>query len=239
MSKDMEFDIQGATTDLLTLSLKPGESIYVETGSLVSMDNDITLQATMSDGTDVGRNIFSRFFQIFKRRFIGGTFFLTRLTNTGDKNQEVTITPGESGSQVLPVLIGREILEFYIIRGYFLGATSGVSIGAGIKFKPISSMMGSAELVLNKLSGKGYGFIKSKGPLYVKELEEGEKIKVDEHSLIGLTKNVNYSVHVIKGQTNRMFAGEGYILYELEGPGSVVLQAFKREGIKKRKRHQE
>lgn len=227
----LKYKVHGATTDLLSVFLKPGESIYVEAGSLVSMDQDIFLSATMGDGSDEKRNPFSRFFRIFKRKMAGVELFISKLTNQGNNKAEVVLTPGPTGSQILPINLGDGQSEIFVNKGYFLGAGENVSVTASVKFKPIASFVGSGELILNKLSGDGTAFVKSKGPMYVKTLEEGESIKVDENSLVGMTKDINYSIHIIKGNTTRFFAKEGFILYKVTGPGSVILQAYKRPDL--------
>lgn len=229
----LDYKIHGATTDLLSVFLDPGESIYVETGSLVSMDHDVFLSATMGDGSDRKRNIFSKFIRIFKRKFAGVEMFLSKLENRGTKKAEVVLTPGLTGSQILPVPLGQGDDEIYVNKGYFLGAGENVAVTASMKFKPVASFVGSGELILNKLSGRGTAFVKSMGPMYVKELKVGEKIKVDENSLIGMTKEINYSIHFIKGNATRFFAKEGFILYEVSGPGSVILQAYKKPEIQR------
>lgn len=53
----------------------------------------------------------------------------------------------------------------------------------------------------------------------VKDLEEGERLRVTSGSIVGFTSDVEYDIEMMKGVKNAMFGGEGLFVATLKGPG--------------------
>ena len=62
------------------------------------------------------------------------------------------------------------------------------------------------------------------GDPVVKELAQGEVIKVDTGNVVAFDRTVRYEVETVKGIGNIVFGGEGLFLTKLIGPGRVILQ---------------
>ena len=64
------------------------------------------------------------------------------------------------------------------------------------------------------------------GEVVKKELQPGEKLKVDNGYVAVMTKNVDLSIETVPGLKNIMFGGEGLFITTLKGPGTVWLQSM-------------
>ena len=79
---------------------------------------------------------------------------------------------------------------------------------------------------MQKLEGDGMAFVHAGGTTARKELQPGEKLKIDTGCIIGFSKGVNYDIEFVGGIKNTIFGGEGLFFAQLTGPGHVWLQSL-------------
>ena len=79
---------------------------------------------------------------------------------------------------------------------------------------------------MQKLEGDGMAFVHAGGTTARKELQPGEKLKVDTGCIIGFTSSVNYDIEFVGGIKNTIFGGEGLFFATLTGPGVVYVQSL-------------
>lgn len=79
---------------------------------------------------------------------------------------------------------------------------------------------------MQKITGPGKVFLEIDGSVVKKELQAGEKLKVDNGYVAVMTKDVKLNIETVKGVKNIVFGGEGLFLTTLEGPGTVWLQTM-------------
>lgn len=79
---------------------------------------------------------------------------------------------------------------------------------------------------MQKITGPGKVFLEIDGNVIKKELQAGEKLKVDNGYVAAMTENVKLDIETVKGMKNIVFGGEGLFLTTLEGPGTVYLQSM-------------
>ena len=81
MSADViEHVIEGDFSQMLTITLDPGEAVQAEAGTMVLMDPDIEMTTEMPGG----------FFGAIMRKVSGESLFLTFFANTGSRRQDVS-----------------------------------------------------------------------------------------------------------------------------------------------------
>ena len=93
------------------------------------------------------------------------------------------------------------------------------------------NLFGGEGFLLQKLAGRGIVFLEIDGSLVEKDLQPGERIKVDTGNVAAFESTVKYEVETVKGFTNILFGGEGLFLTVLEGPGKVYLQTVNVSGF--------
>ncbi len=69
-------------------------------------------------------------------------------------------------------------------------------------------------------------FVHAGGTLVEKQLQPGERLRVDTGCLVAMTQQVDYDIEFVGGVKTMLFGGEGLFFAILEGPGTVWLQSL-------------
>ena len=79
---------------------------------------------------------------------------------------------------------------------------------------------------MQKITGPGKVYLEIDGEVVKKELQAGEKLKVDNGYVAAMESGVKLDITTVPGLKNIMFGGEGLFLTTVEGPGTVWLQSM-------------
>ena len=86
-------------------------------------------------------------------------------------------------------------------------------------------MFGGEGFILQQATGKGNLFLEIDGDPIIKELAQGEVLKVDTGNVVAFDPTMSYEIETVKGLGNIFLGGEGLFLTRLVGPGKVILQS--------------
>lgn len=209
----METKIVGEDLPVVVCKLKAGETVLTENGGMSWMDNDITMKTTTNGGIMKGLG----------RALAGESIFMN--TYTAEKDDvEIAFASSFPG----------EILEFDLKEGEtiiaqkraFLCAENTVDISMHFRKKIGAGFFGGEGFIMQKMTGPGKVFLEIDGSLVKKELQAGEKIKIDNGYLAAMTSGVDLNIETVKGVKNIVFGGEGLFLTTLQGPGTVWIQSM-------------
>lgn len=209
----METKIVGEDLPVVVCKLKAGETVLTENGGMSWMDNDITMKTTTNGGIMKGLG----------RALAGESIFMN--TYTAEKDDvEIAFASSFPG----------EILEFDLKEGEiiiaqkraFLCAENTVDISMHFRKKIGAGFFGGEGFIMQKMTGPGKVFLEIDGSLLKKELQAGEKIKIDNGYLAAMTSGVDLNIETVKGVKNIVFGGEGLFLTTLQGPGTVWIQSM-------------
>eukprot|EP01095_Lingulamoeba_sp_RSL-Kostka_P009360 TRINITY_DN3233_c0_g1_i1.p1 TRINITY_DN3233_c0_g1~~TRINITY_DN3233_c0_g1_i1.p1 ORF type:complete len:197 (-),score=104.82 TRINITY_DN3233_c0_g1_i1:65-655(-) len=89
-----------------------------------------------------------------------------------------------------------------------------------------TGFFGGEGFILQKMTGKGLALLSAGGALTVKDLKEGETIKISTGNLVAFEDTCEFDSEMVKGFGNMVFAGEGLFLANVTGPGRVWLQSL-------------
>jgi uncharacterized protein (AIM24 family) len=78
-------------------------------------------------------------------------------------------------------------------------------------------------LVKLKANGDGDLFVNAFGGIIQRDLQDNEKMILNNHHLVALSENSNYKVMKFGGLKTTILGGEGLVT-EITGPGSVYFQ---------------
>ena len=209
----METKIVGEDLPVVVCKLKAGETVLTENGGMSWMDNDITMKTTTNGGIMKGLG----------RALAGESIFMNTYTAEKD-NVEIAFASSFPG----------EILEFDLKEGEtiiaqkraFLCAENTVDISMHFRKKIGAGFFGGEGFIMQKMTGPGKVFLEIDGSLLKKELQAGEKIKIDNGYLAAMTSGVDLNIETVKGVKNIVFGGEGLFLTTLQGPGTVWIQSM-------------
>ena len=181
----------------------------------------------MTDNFTMETNVKGGMMKGLGRMLTGESLFMATYTARAPK-AELTLASSFPGA-ILPIeLDGSK--TWIAQKSSFLCATPGVELSTYVsKFKV--GLFGGEGFLLQKLAGRGIVFLEIDGTLVEKELQPGERIKVDTGNVAAFESTVKYEVETVKGFTNNLFGGEGLFLTVLEGPGKVYLQTVNVSGF--------
>ena len=209
----METRIIGDSLPAVICKLQKGESIVAENGGMSWMDEGIEMKTSTNGGIMKG----------IGRAFAGESIFMNIFTAERD-NAEIVFSSCFPG----------KILEFNLQEGQsiiaqkrsLLFAESTVDIAMQFRKKIGAGFFGGEGFIMQKITGPGRVFLEIDGEVVQKELQAGEKLRVDNGYVAAMTQNVDLDIQMVKGLKNIVLGGEGLFLTTLEGPGTVWLQTM-------------
>ncbi|MCG8469647.1 MAG: TIGR00266 family protein [Gemmatimonadetes bacterium] len=200
---------------IVEVELDPGEGVRAEAGTMMFMEDGISMQT----GTDGGM------FKGFKRMVTGESFFITNFTYQGSGKGHVAFGAPYPG-KVIPIDLGGFKGEFICQKDSFLCAAQGIEIEVAFTKKIGAGLFGGEGFILQRLTGDGLAFAHAGGTVIQRDLEAGAKLRVDTGCIVGMANTVDYDIEMVGGFKNALFGGEGLFVATLTGPGTVFLQSL-------------
>ncbi|WP_420562791.1 TIGR00266 family protein [Thalassobaculum sp.] len=213
MADEIDYEIEGDFSPMLTITLDPGEAVQAEAGAMVMMEPDITMSTEMPGG----------FFGSIMRKVSGETFFMTFFTNEGRQRRRVSFASPMPG-QIRPLDLAKQGGAFYCQRRAYLASARGIEITVALTKRLTSGLFGGEGLILQKLQGDGWAFLGAGGTLIERQLGKGETLTVDTGCLVGFSATCDYDIAFQRGVKNLVFGGEGLFVTHITGPGTVIIQ---------------
>lgn len=209
----MESKIIGDSLPVVTCKLKKGESVITESGGMSWMDEGIKMETSTNGGIMKGLG----------RALAGESLFMNIYTAERD-DVEIAFSSCFPG----------KVLEFDLKEGEsiiaqkkaFMCADSSVDISMHFRKKLGAGFFGGEGFIMQKITGPGKVFLEIDGEVVKKELQAGEKLKVDNGYVAAMTSGVDLDIETVAGLKNIVFGGEGLFLTTVKGPGTVYLQSM-------------
>ncbi|MBN1492402.1 MAG: TIGR00266 family protein [Phycisphaerae bacterium] len=223
---EVTYQIHGDDMQVVEVELDPGETVIAEAGAMNYMEDGITFEAKMGDGSRPDSGFFGKVLDGAKRVMTGESLFLTHFTNAGGAGlRRVAFAapyPGKIIAMDLATIPGGEIL---CQKDAFLAAARGTEIGIAFTKRLGAGFFGGEGFILQRLRGDGMAFVHAGGTI-VKRVLNGETLRVDTGCLVAFTPDVDYSIERAGGLKSMVFGGEGLFLATLRGHGTVWLQTL-------------
>ncbi len=221
---EVDYKIIGSEMQLVEVELDPGETVVAEAGAMTYMEQGITFDTRMGDGSNPDQGIMGKLFSAGKRVFTGESIFTTHFTNEGVGKSHVGFSAPYPGSIIALNManIGERIV---CQKDAFLCAALGTKIDITFNRKLGAGLFGGEGFILQTLEGDGMAFIQAGGTVIEKELN-GETLRVDTGCLVGFTGNIEYDIARAGGLKSMIFGGEGLFVATLSGHGKVWLQSL-------------
>ncbi len=220
----VDYEILGDDIQIVEVELDPGETVIAEAGAMNYMEDGITFEARMGDGSRADEGIMGKLLNVGKRVLTGESIFLTHFTNNGEGKKRVAFAAPYPG-KILPVDMSQVGGELMCQKDAFLAAALGTEIGIAFTRRLGTGFFGGEGFILQRLRGDGMAFIHAGGTLVRKKLNNNI-IRVDTGCLVGFTKGIDYSIERAGSLKSMFFGGEGLFLATLSGTGMVLLQSL-------------
>ena len=224
---EIDYKLYGDDMQYVEVELDPKETVIAEAGSLMMMDDGISMETIFGDGSknSSGGGIMGKLMGAGQRLLTGESLFMTAFTNNGSGKRHVYFASPYPG-KIIPMDLSKFGGKIICQKDAFLAAAKGVSVGVEFQRKLGVGFFGGEGFIMQKLEGDGIGFVHAGGTIHRKGLQAGEVIRVDTGCLVAMTKEVNYNIEMVPGVKTALFGGEGLFFATLRGPGTVWIQSL-------------
>ena len=224
-SHEIDYRIIGDDMQIVEIELDPAETVIAEAGAMNYMEEGITFEAKMGDGSANTEGLFGKLVSAGKRALTGESIFMTHFTNHGHGKQNVAFSapyPGKIVPIDLASLGGGSLL---CQKDAFLCAAKGTRLSIAFSRKFGAGLFGGEGFILQKLEGDGKAFLHAGGTIVEKQLN-GETLRVDTGCIVAFSEGIEYDIERAGNLKSMFFGGEGLFLATLRGHGYVLLQSL-------------
>ena len=223
-SHEVDYEIFGNDMQVVEVELDPSEAVIAEAGAMNWMEEDITFEAKMGDGSNTDEGFMGKLFSAGKRAITGESLFMTHFTNEGRDKRRVAFAAPYPGS-IIPIDLSQIDNELICQKDAFLCAALGTELSIAFNRKLGAGFFGGEGFILQRLRGDGMAFVHAGGAVIKKELH-GETLRVDTGCLVAFSPGIDYDIEMTKGLKSMFFGGEGLFLATLQGTGTLYLQSL-------------
>ncbi|MCD6561772.1 MAG: TIGR00266 family protein [Deltaproteobacteria bacterium] len=221
---DVDYKLFGRDMQIVEVELDPGETVIAEAGAMNYMEDGISFESRMGDGSRANEGIMGKLLNAGKRVMTGESIFLTHFTNQGNGKKRVAFAAPYPG-QIIPLDMSKVGGELLCQKDAFLAAAFGTEIGIAFTRRLGAGFFGGEGFILQRLQGDGMAFVHACGTVIQKKLHN-ETLRVDTGCLVAFTNGVDYDIERAGGLKSMFFGGEGLFLATLRGTGTVLLQSL-------------
>ncbi len=190
------------------VSMEPNESLVAETGAMVSMSSDMSIDTNMKGGL----------LKSLTRSVLGGESFFINTFHASSKGGELVLAPTLPGDVFTMDLSG----ETYLVQsGSFLASSEGVMTDT--KWGGARTFFGGEGLIMLRCSGSGTLILSSYGAIHEVSIAAGQSYTVDTGHLVAFNESIGFKVRMVGGVKSTILGGEGLVV-DLTGPGKILMQ---------------
>ena len=222
--QEVDYEILGHDMQIVEVELDPGETVIAEAGAMNYMENGITFEAKMGDGSNANEGFLGKMLSAGKRVLTQESIFMTHFTNEGQGKRRVAFAAPYPG-KIIPVDMSKVGGKLLCQKDAFLAAALGTKLGIAFNKRLGTGFFGGEGFILQSIHGDGMVFVHACGTVIKKELNN-ETLRVDTGCLVAFTQGVEYNIEMVGGLKSMFFGGEGLFLATLSGTGTVLLQSL-------------
>ena len=223
-SHEVDYEIYGNDLQAVEIELDPGETVIAEAGAMNWMEEGISFQAKMGDGTDAGSGLMGKLLSVGKRALTGESLFMTHFTNQGSGKSRVAFAAPYPG-HIIPLELSEMGGSVICQKDAFLAAALGTKVTIAFNRKLGAGFFGGEGFILQKLQGDGRAFIHAGGSVVKKQLN-GQTLRIDTGCIVAFSEGIEYDIQRAGNLKSMFFGGEGLFLATLRGTGTVYLQTL-------------
>jgi uncharacterized protein (TIGR00266 family) len=224
-SHEIDYKIIGEDSQLVEIELDPNETVIAEAGSMCYMEDGITFETKMGDGSSGDNSVMGKLFQAGSRLLTGESLFMTHFTNRGVGKRKVSFAAPYPGT-IIPInlanLPGNTLIAQ---KDSFLCAALGTKVSITFNKKIGAGFFGGEGFILEKLQGDGLAFVHAGGTIIEKKLNN-ETLRIDTGCVVAFEQTLSYDIQRAGNLKSMIFGGEGIFLATMQGTGRVWIQSM-------------
>lgn len=223
-SHEIDYKIIGHDVQLVEVELDPGETVIAEAGAMLYMEEGISFESRMGDGSNPNAGFFDKLLSAGSRIITGESLFLTHFSNHGWGKRHVAFSAPYPGT-IIPLNLHEMGGRIIVQKDAFLCAALGTKISITFNRRLGAGLFGGEGFIMQQLQGDGKAFIHAGGTVIERYLNN-ETLRVDTGCIVAYEPSVEFSVEQAGGLRSMVFGGEGIFLATLRGTGRVWLQSM-------------
>ena len=223
-SHEVDYEVFGDDMQIVEVELDPGETVIAEAGAMNYMEEGITFEAKMGDGSEPQQGFVQKMISAAGRSLTGESIFMTHFTNEGFGKRRVAFAAPYPG-KIIPLDLAEIGGSMTCQKDAFLCAALGTKVSIAFQKRLGAGFFGGEGFIVQKLVGDGKAFVHAGGTVIKKELR-GETLRVDTGCLVAFTEGIEYNIERAGSLKSMFFGGEGLFLATLKGHGTVLLQSL-------------
>ncbi len=161
-SHEIDYVLHGDDMQMVEVELDPQETVIAEAGAMNWMDDGISFEARMGDGSQPEKGIFGKLLDAGKRAITGESIFMTHFTNVSSEKRKVAFASPYPG-KIVPVDLSEIGGEIICQKDAFLCAALGTEVTIAFSKRLGAGFFGGEGFILEKLRGDGMAFIHAGG----------------------------------------------------------------------------
>lgn len=223
-SHEIDYKIFGDDIQFVEIELDPGETVIAEAGAMVYMEQGISFEAKMGDGSTPNQSIFDTLLSAGSRLISGESLFLTHFTNKSNAKSRVAFAAPYPGT-IIPVDLTSVQKTLIVQKDGFLCAAYGTKLSITLNRKIGAGLLGGEGFILEKLEGDGKVFIHAGGTVIERQLNN-ETLRIDTGCIVAFEPSLDFDIETTGSLKSMVFGGEGLFLATIKGTGKVWLQSM-------------
>jgi len=224
ISHEIDFKIIGEDIQFVEIELDPQETVIAEAGTMVYMEQGITFDVKMGDGSSPNRGLMDTLLSAGSRLITGESLFITHFTNKGNGKSRVAFAAPYPGT-IIPVDLRQLRNSLIVQKDGFLCAAFGTKLTVTLNRKIGSGLLGGEGFILQKIEGDGKAFIHAGGTVIERQLTN-ETLRIDTGCVVAYDPQLDFDVETTGSLKSMVFGGEGLFLATIRGTGKVWLQSM-------------
>ncbi len=224
VSHELDYKIYGDDIQFVEVELDPRETVIAEAGTMVYMEQAITFEVRMGDGSEPNQSLSGKLFQAGSRLLTGESLFLTHFTNQGNSKGKVAFAAPYPGT-IIPVDLREVRNQLIVQKDGFLCAAFGTKLSVTLNKKIGAGLLGGEGFILQRVEGDGKVFIHAGGTVIEKQLNN-ETLRIDTGCVVAFEPSLDFDIETSGSLKSMVFGGEGLFLATMRGSGRVWLQSM-------------
>ncbi len=223
-SHEIDYRIFGNDIQFVEIELDPNETVIAEAGAMVYMEQGISFETKMGDGSVPNQDLLGKLFQAGSRILTGESLFITHFTNKGYGKSRVAFAAPYPGT-IVPVDLNQLGKTLIVQKDGFLCAAFGTRLSVTLNRKIGAGLLGGEGFILEKLEGDGKAFIHAGGTVIERQLNN-ETLRIDTGCVVAFEPSLDFDIEASGSLKSMIFGGEGIFLATMIGTGKVWLQSM-------------
>ena len=224
-SHEVDYKIFGDDMQFVEIELDPGETVIAEAGTMMYMEDGISFDTKMGDGSKPQAGFLDKLVSVGMRAVTGESLFLTHFTNGAGAGKRHAAFGAPYPGTIIAIDLDEANGELICQKDSFLAAALGTQVSIAFNKKIGAGLFGGEGFILQRLRGDGMVFIHAGGTIAERRLNN-EKIMVDTGCIVAFESTVDYNIQQAGNLKSMIFGGEGLFLATLQGSGRIWLQSL-------------